>query len=157
MPYKVFISYSTKDFDTVEKVRKNLDLPNVEVFIAEYSIEPGKSLSNEIMKAIKECNLFVLLWSPKSKYSEWVTQEIGIAKAENKKIVPIVLKEGMKLPGFIKDLKYLSLPNSPEKTINWLKEHIFKEAKEKLNKQQSNRVLASISILIVLIWLLSSE
>ena len=38
---RVFISYSTKDLEIVNKIKEQLKREEVEVFIAEYSIEPG--------------------------------------------------------------------------------------------------------------------
>ena len=79
MSLKVFISYSTKDLHIVDFVRSILAGAPVEVFVAEYSVAPGTPLSPAIITAIKQCNLFILLWSHNSRASEWVPQEIGIA------------------------------------------------------------------------------
>lgn len=92
MALKVFISYSTKDIQTVDFVRSILAGAPVEVFVAEYSVAPGTPLSPAIVTAIKQCNLFILLWSHNSRTSEWVPQEIGIAKGRNKQIIPVVLQ-----------------------------------------------------------------
>lgn len=109
MTYKVFISYSTKDFPLADYVRNLLQHSSVEVFVAEYSVVPGQSLPVEIIAAIKNCNLFILLWSENSKESEWVPQEIGIATSEKKPILPVVPHQKISLPGFISSLKYLPL------------------------------------------------
>ena len=109
MAYKIFISYSTNDFLIVKQLGELLTNSAVEVFIAEYSVSPGNQLNETIVTAIKKCNMFILLWSQSSKSSEYVSQEIGIARGDNKLILPIILEDGLQLPGFIKGLKYLSI------------------------------------------------
>ena len=153
MVYKVFISYSTNDFPVVEDVRKLLTNPAVEVFIAEYSVSPGSPLNNTIVTAIKNCDLFVLLWSRNSKFSDYVPQEIGIARGNNKPILPIVLEKGLKLPGFIKELKYLPAYRNPAESLIWLKKHIFTRAE----KQEQTNALVSLGLGVMIVYLLSRK
>ena len=109
MAYKVFISYSTKNLNVAEWARTTLHQPgHVEVFVAEYSVQPSQPLNDEIEKAIRNCDLFVLLWSSNARSSDYVPQEIGIAKGCNKTILPVVMEAGVPVPGFISNLKYLS-------------------------------------------------
>ncbi len=151
MALKLFISYSTKDIQTVDFVRSMLAGAPVEVFVAEYGVAPGTPLSPAIITAIKQCNLFILLWSYNSRASEWVPQEIGIAKSEGKKIIPVVLHPDLHLPGFISDLKYLDVPKNPQGAFAWLRDIVFSQATEK-QKQES---AAWLAISGVLLWLLS--
>lgn len=153
MPYKVFISYSTNDFPLVEHVRRLLVNPEVEVFIAEYSVSAGAKLAEGITDAIKKCDLFVLLWSRNSESSEWVPQEIGIAHGNNKLILPIVLENRLQLPGFIKELKYLPAYRNPSESLIWLQRNIFSRAEE----QQQTKGLALLGIGAAIVWLLSQE
>ena len=153
MAYKVFISYSTKDFPLVEHLRGLLQHSSVEVFVAEYSVAPGQSLTAEIINAIKNCNLFILLWSSNSKESEWVPQEIGIATSEKKPILPAVLHADISLPGFIKDLKYLPLFKNPEGALSWLRADVFALAKK---KEQTDGLLW-LGMGGAIVWLLSQK
>lgn len=153
MAYKVFISYSSKDLSIVKEARKLLTNPLVEVFIAEYSVRAGSVLNNEIIQAIKNCNLFVLLWSRNSKASEYVQQEIGVARGNDKNILPIVLSKRLKLPAFIKELKYLRAYDKPRRSLNWLQKHIFDRAE----KQRQKDTLILIGLGALLVWLFSRE
>jgi len=150
---KIFISYSSKDLSVVNFVRSMLIGSPVEVFIAEYSVAPGQSLSPSIISAIKLCDLFVLLWSKNSEDSQWVPQEIGIATAENKQIIPVVLQSGLKLPGFIGDLKYLDVPKDPQGAFTWLRDNVFAKA----NAKQQQEAVAWLAIGGALLWLLSRK
>lgn len=153
MAYKVFISYSTKDFPLVEHVRNLLQNSSVEVFVAEYSVMPGELLTAEIINAIKNCNLFILLWSRNSKESEWVPQEIGIAASERKPILPAVLHSDISLPGFIRDLKYLPVYKNPEGALSWLRANVFEQAQKK--EQTDGLVWLSLGAAVV--WLFSQK
>jgi hypothetical protein len=153
MPYRVFISYSTKDFSLVDYVRKLLRHSAIEVFVAEYSVPPGSLLSDTIITAIKNCNLFLLLWSKNSKYSEWVPQEIGIATSEGKPIVPIVIEPGLELPGFIKNRRYLAAYKDPDVALKWMRQNIFENARR---KEQTDG-LVWMGIAAAVLWLLGRK
>jgi len=131
MSFKVVISYSTKDIQFVEQVQQMLVSTSIDVFVAERSVLPGQSLSSEIISAIKSCDLFVLLWSKNSQSSEWVPQEIGIAKAAERQIIPLMLEPGLEPSGFIRDIKYLSVHDDPEKSLAWLQQHVLDRSQNK--------------------------
>jgi len=153
LAYKVFISYSTKDFPLVDYVRNLLQYSSVEVFVAEYSVVPGQSLPAEIIAAIKNCNLFILLWSKNSKESEWVPQEIGIATSEKKPILPVVLHQNISLPGFISSLKYLPLYKNPDSALSWLRANVFEQAQ----KKEQTDGLVWLGLGAAVIWLFSQK
>lgn len=107
--FNVFVSYSTHDLTNVVQLQQTLAGTGIEVFVAEHSVRPGEHLSVRISAAINDCDLFVVLWSENAKKSDWVLQEIGIAHSLNKPILPLVLTNGLKLPGLISGLKFLPL------------------------------------------------
>jgi len=152
MAFKIFISYSTKDIDTVNHIRGMLDNPNIETFFAENSVEPGESLVDKIYSAIKDTDLFLLMWSSNSWESEWVTREIDLARSEKKTIVPIKLDEESKLPGILSDVKYIPFHESPEKVINWIQTNVFSSANAKAWEPVIWLVLGG-----ALLWLLTRK
>lgn len=113
MTFKLFVSYSTLDLAEVEQLRLQLKDTPIDIFVAEHSIEPSQELAPTIAAAIESCDLFVLLWSKNAKNSDWVSQEIGRAHALKKAILPLVLTEGITLPGFIQGIKYLPVHRDP--------------------------------------------
>lgn len=153
MAYKVFISYSTKDISVVDYLSKILKDMSIEAFVAADSVGPGRPLSESINTAIKGCDLFLLLWSSNSKTSEWVPQEIGIAKSSGKLILPVILEPGLELPGFIKDLKYLETYKDPHVAIAYLRDYVLSLAQEK-GKRDS---LVLLSIFGALLWLFTKK
>jgi hypothetical protein len=153
MAYKVFISYATKDLLIVNHVARLLKDASIEVYIAEYSALPGTDLDEDIIAAIESCDLFILLWSQNSKASEWVPQEIGIARHAKKTIIPVVLEANLNLPGFIKKLKYLPAYKNPVNQMTWLRTHVFEHAR----KKQQTDGLTWLGIGAAFIWLLSRD
>src|SRR6266849_6382228 len=102
MAYNVFISYSSKNMNIVDWARSTLAHPgHIEVFAAEYSVLPSQPLNDEIERAIRACDLFVLLWSHDARASDYVPQEIGLAIASNKVILPVVMEDNLPVLGFI--------------------------------------------------------
>ena len=132
MPYSVFVSYSTRDLETANALHAWIAHAGASVYIAEYSTVPGTPLSTEVLSAIKQCDLFLLLWSSNAQRSEWVPQEIGAATAASKSIMPVVLHAGIELPGFIRDLKYLALYQDPQAAAHWLHDHVLQRVTEKV-------------------------
>jgi hypothetical protein len=151
MSFDVFISYSTLDLDRAAQVKGMLESAGAGVFLAEYSVLPSEALAPKIVEAIGDCDLFVLLWSVHARESEWVPQEIGIAKAADRAIMPVFLQENLELPGFLKGLKYLKLYKNPEEKLNWLREHVHEQV---ARREQSDGVFW-IGVGAVLMWLLS--
>ncbi len=149
MAFSVFISYSSHDLLNATHLRDWAKAAGAEPFLAEYSLAPGRPLAADIIQAIKGCDLFLLLWSANAKNSEWVPQEIGVAKGAGKPIMPVVLQQGIELPGFIKDLKYLAVYRDPTSSVQWLYQHLATKVKEKdTNAKIAVGVLGALLLLL---------
>lgn len=135
MPYKVFVSYSTKDIPNADTLRSFLQFPDVECFVSEYAIMPGSPIAATTKAAILACDLFVLLWSKNAMGSEWVSQEIGIAHGNQRPILPFVLEQGLSLPGFIKELRFVAAFQNPQQAMYSLRETVLRNSLVKQNQQ----------------------
>ncbi len=158
--FKVFISYSTHDLKNVAELRQSLVGTGVNVFIAEHSVVASQPLSETISAAITECDLFVLLWSANAKASEWVPQEIGKAHSLNKTILPLVLEDGLDLPGFINGLKYLPVFRDPQAAMALAQEFILNQfqAKQAAARQKEQEQARNVFVLGgLLLWLFSQK
>ena len=131
MAYKIFISYSSYDFQLINHVKKLLKSSAIKVYVAEYSMAPGDALSDTLKASIKACDLFLLIWSRNSQKHTSVSQEVSIASSWQKPIVPVVLDPGIKLPGIIENRSYLAAYQDPETTLDLLKTNIYENAKKK--------------------------
>lgn len=151
MAYNVFISYSSKNLNIVDWARSTLNQPgHIEVFAAEYSVIPSQALNEEIEKAIRACDLFVILWSHDARGSDYVPQEIGIAKGCHKTILPVVMEHGVPVPGFISNLKYLAAHRDWNGSFIWLTQFVRENA---VNLAQSKVVGALLVTILGGIWL----
>lgn len=158
--FKVFISYSTNDLLHVEKLQQQLIGNPVELFVAEQSVSPSQDLAKTINHAIEQCDLFVLVWSKNAEASAWVSQEIGKATALKKTILPLVLDEGMSLPGFIQNLKYLAVYNDPSDALRQARNIIVDTYEQKAllaaaAAQAEKDKLALMGIGALLLWAFS--
>jgi len=153
MAFRVFISYSTDDLQTVNEVKEALENQGVEVFIAEYSVKPSQQLDPEIENAIRRTDLLVLLWSKHSTESAYVGAEIGYGKSLNRAILPIFLDEGLAAPPFLKDLKYLKAWTGRAQAISWIGSFI----EELVDKKQLRNSLLLAGALVFLVWALTKD
>jgi len=138
MSFSVFISYSTRDLAHASALQASIASAGAQPYLAEYSLVPGQPLSQEILAAIRGCDLFLLLWSDHARESEWVPQEIGVARGGDKPILPVVLHPDIGLPGFIRDLKYLEVHKDPTAALQWL----VQEVNTRVRKKESDRLVA---------------
>jgi len=158
--FKVFVSYSTHDLTNVAQLQQSLSGTGVEVFVAENSVIPGQPLSEKISSAIASCDLFVLIWSVNAKNSEWVSQEIGKAHSLNKQILPLVLTNGLTLPGFISELKYLPVFKDPEAEILKARTIVLDGLNAKralVAKQKQGEAIAWLGVGAFVLWAFSQK
>lgn len=131
MPYKVFVSYSSRDLTHAATIKENLKAAGAEVFVAEYSLPAGSQLTDKILSEIRSADLFVVLWSEDAKKSDWVTQEVGVAKAHEKPIIPLLLQKGLDVSGFLTGTKYLAAHEDPAAAHAWLQKHVMGRVAQK--------------------------
>lgn len=158
--FKVFVSYSTQDLKNVAELQQSLVGTGVEVFVAEHSVHPSQQLSETISSAISACDLFILLWSKHAKTSEWVSQEIGKAHSLNKQILPLVLTEGLILPGFISGLKYLPVYINSASALEQARAIVldgFRAKMAVIEKQKQTEALTLLGLGAVLLWASSQK
>jgi hypothetical protein len=100
---EIFISYSSADRKAARQVHEWLSKKDVNVFLAEISLEAGDTWDEKIKKNLREANYFLFLASRNACASQSVNQEIGMAITENKNIIPVVWDMPPEdLPGFLK-------------------------------------------------------
>lgn len=88
----VFISYSTKDADQAEALRKALTDRGIRAWMAPESIPVGSSYAGEITRALKGADGLVLLLTEASQSSMWVDREVERALSYGKPIFPVALE-----------------------------------------------------------------
>lgn len=96
---RIFLSYSNKDRNLSGELKEKLENHGLEAFLAHEDIEPSKEWEEEIIRNLKECDVFIPIVSENFKESKWTDQESGFAFAEDKFIIPIDI--GLVPYGFI--------------------------------------------------------
>ena len=95
MKQKIFISYAHQDrrFAEALKVRLAdiLEDPSQEldVFDAQSSVEAGENIRDAIQSAMRAASTVVIVSSPASDASQWVSYEAGLADALGKNVVVV--------------------------------------------------------------------
>jgi len=94
----VFISYSRKDKAFVERLHDALKAQDRETWIDWQDIPLSADWWQEIERGIEGANTFVFVISPDSVKSEVCDREINHAVKHNKRLLPIVYREGFEQP-----------------------------------------------------------
>lgn len=84
----VFVSYSSKESDAANEIKRILEINGVSCWIAPQSIPAGSDYAQEIPQAISKCKVLLLLLSKASQESIWVPKEVGTAISEGKIVIP---------------------------------------------------------------------
>lgn len=87
----IFISYSRQDEDYALQLVDDLRQRGFDVWIDQSGLEPSDHWFREIGRAVRRCAAFVIVKSPNSEASPWVTKEILVALDADKPIFPLLL------------------------------------------------------------------
>ena len=86
---KVFLSYHHSVRKIAGRMKGYLSALGMDVFLAHEDLEPSDEWQEEILKKLRECDVFIPLLTKNFHSSLWTDQETGIAVARNKLIVPV--------------------------------------------------------------------
>jgi hypothetical protein len=89
---EVFLSHATADRDHVALVQRQIEALGITVYLAEHDPKPGTSIASKVEAALERCHAVVVLITTNSVNSAYVQQEVGLARAHDKPILPIVDK-----------------------------------------------------------------
>ncbi len=96
MQHHIFLSYSRKNSDIMQRIKRNLQSAGFRVWTDE-GIEPGStSWKMEIEKAIRGTGCFLCICTPHAKNSRWVNTELQRAEW-HKKPIYLILAQGQQI------------------------------------------------------------
>lgn len=81
-----------EDTPFVRTISESLELHGIKCYVAERDLRPGEVLATKIQEAVRNCDCFVALLTKGGSQSAYVNQEIGLAHAFGKSMIPIVEK-----------------------------------------------------------------
>lgn len=102
--YDVFISYSRKDSEIVNRIVQILSAKGICSWMDKDGIESGDSFKTVIVSAIERSGVFLFFSSISSNSSEWTVKEVNLAIYKKKPIIPIRLDETEYNPSILFDL-----------------------------------------------------
>jgi hypothetical protein len=92
---EVFISHAVKDRAFVRRLLKVLKGNGIHYWISEKHIPGGADWHDEIGRALKRCDWFLIILSPNAVRSVWVKRELMYALQPNRyqgKIIPVYFR-----------------------------------------------------------------
>ncbi|QOG03469.1 toll/interleukin-1 receptor domain-containing protein [Flavobacterium sp. MDT1-60] len=112
----IFISYSHKDKDFVDKLGIKLVEKRIKVFIDRWEMKLGDSITNKIQDAITDASFLMVILSKSSIASDWCKREITtglMLELEKRRIVVLpLLIEDCDIPLFLRDKFYADFRSS---------------------------------------------
>ena len=127
MGKSVFISYSSKDERYIKKMTQMLEKMGISYWIAPDMIPAGSNYAREIPKAIRDCEIFLLVLSQASQQSIWVEKEIDSAIYYRKTIVPFQIDDSVMTDMFrfyLNNVQTIRCANRPKEAIEELKHRL---------------------------------
>lgn len=91
--HDVFISYSSKERSAADEICATLESNGFACWIAPRNVRPGKPFASEIIKAINDCGVFLLVFSKNSNMSEHIASEVQNGFDSGKTIIPYRLDD----------------------------------------------------------------
>lgn len=89
----IFISYSRKDTAYAKKLAQRLEQHGLNVWIDRRNIGVGEEFFPAIVEAVQESTVVLVLVTAHAEQSEWVQQEVMLAKKFKKSVWPLLLKD----------------------------------------------------------------
>lgn len=146
----VFISYSRKDSEIVDRIEQELDKYGITSFIDRSAIDLGDDFAEVIAKALFECQIVLFVWSENSNQSENTANEIALAIDFEKTIVSFKIgtfKSDYKLAyRLVRFNRIDAVPFNEEKIVELgkkLSQQLGKKLKEKSEAKNVDKVRES--------------
>ncbi|MEZ2303144.1 MAG: TIR domain-containing protein [Microcoleus sp.] len=111
---QVFISYSERDREAMEKIRNSLRRESLTVWTNTTDIQTGEDFQSAIDRGIEQTDNLVYLLSPDSVQSEYVRKEIDYAVSLQKRIIPVLVRETSadEIPKALQGVQYIDLTDN---------------------------------------------
>lgn len=128
----MFICHSSLDHEFINKLIIKFKKDNISIWIDDYELQIGDSITEKINEGLNECNFFIIIFSENSIKSDWVKKEINATLMrqllkKDIKIIPILLNiEPNLLPPLMMDIYGAKFKN------NIIDEHEYKKIIEVL-------------------------
>lgn len=146
----IFISYSTDDYKTVNKIAEDLVKNRYYIWLDKWQLNYGDSLNEKIKTALTDSSLVMIMLSKKSVESDWCKKELNEALdkelAKKRSLIFPVLLEPCEIPEFLKDKLGANFTGDYQQGFQELQNNLLKFTDIDLNKVESKDYITDFSI-----------
>ncbi|MCP2243676.1 TIR domain-containing protein [Lentzea aerocolonigenes] len=118
---KVFLSFAGKDRPHAEQLRTELEARNVNAYLDESAIAPGRNVVAAIDEALATSDYYVLLWSANTPQREWVTNEwtaaFNLEMTRRRAFLFIVRLDEEPLPPLLAPRKHIDMVDAADRLV----------------------------------------
>src|SRR5262245_61240220 len=107
MNQQIFISYKHSEKEFCDMLIRQLEAAGFKVWVDADQLRAGENWREAINDAIRDSFALILVISPYSKMSEYVTYEWAFAQGAGIKVIPLMLIHTEKLHPQLENLQYL--------------------------------------------------
>src|SRR5262245_23370587 len=116
----IFVSYSWKDSDVANEVVSRLRDNGFAAWIDRGEVRPGQSFVTQINQKLKEASYLVLLISPSSMASHWVTAEWAYALDNHSTVLIPILVAPCELPPLLRTVIHIDMVQDRQRGLSQL-------------------------------------
>jgi hypothetical protein len=95
MKPRVFVSYSSRDFEKADKIRAALEAAGIVCWIAPRDLSAGTQWGGGIVQAIDACEAVVVVFSQSANASPQVAREMELSVSRKLPLIPIRIADAM--------------------------------------------------------------
>jgi TIR domain/Biotin-requiring enzyme len=117
----VFISYSHDDEEPAQQLADRLRREHIGHFI-DRSLSKGDLITDRIHRQLERATHLVVLVSPGSDRSAWVSYEVGFASARGITLVPYLTHPSAKVPSFLHNVRAVKHRQDRKEEKEWFQE-----------------------------------
>ncbi len=116
--FKVFLSHAQEDFELVHRVWDILFRLKADPYMHELYPDYRQDIPTSIRDVLRTCTMCITFLTKHGINSQWVQQELGIAYAFNRVIVPVIQTE-VEYKGFVQMIRRIPYnPGNPDLMIS---------------------------------------
>jgi TIR domain len=95
-PKQVFLSHATRDRKTADRIAEALRRNGISVWYSRTHFGGAEQWQQEIGRALRRCDWFLVILSPAAVKSMWVNRELSYALTQKRyedRIIPVLLRD----------------------------------------------------------------
>jgi len=105
---EVFISYAHEDSKTADSIVAVFKELGIKYFRDVKDIEWGNSIRKEVRGALERSTAILVILSPASIKSQWVSYEVGFGRALHRRVLPFLTHPSIDVPGYMGNPRHIS-------------------------------------------------